>query len=110
MILIRDAKSDEVIGFERLYYLAEGKGQSVTVETVPEGDRSMKVQYNREDDVLMIHLSEDKIDHAEQTDGVIVHFSPEDRPVLLEVLDASDFLARLTKIIATVQADQLVSI
>lgn len=70
----------------------------------------MKVQYNREDDVLTIHLSQGTIDHAEQTGGVIVHFSPEDRPVLLEVLDASDFLARLTKITATAQTDQLISI
>ncbi|MEW6247051.1 MAG: DUF2283 domain-containing protein [Nitrospirota bacterium] len=41
----------------------------------------MKVQYNRENDVLTIHLSEGTIDHAEETDGVIVHFSPDDRPV-----------------------------
>jgi len=70
----------------------------------------MKVQYNREDDVLLIHLSEGKIDHAEEVDGLIVHFSPEDRPVLLEVLDASDFLARLAKITATATSGQTVSV
>ncbi|HWF62670.1 MAG TPA: DUF2283 domain-containing protein [Nitrospira sp.] len=51
----------------------------------------MKVQYNRGDDVLTIHLSDGMIDHAEETDGIIVHFSPDDHPVLLEVLEASDF-------------------
>jgi len=62
----------------------------------------MRVQYNREDNVLMIHLCKGKIDHAEEVDGLIVHFSAKDRPLLLEILDASDFLARLAKITATV--------
>jgi hypothetical protein len=48
-------------------------------------------------------LSEGTIDHAGETEGVIVHFSTDDRPVLLEVLDASEFLSRLTKITATAQ-------
>jgi len=61
----------------------------------------MKVQYDREDDVLMIHLSRGKIDHAEEVDGVIIHFSSKDRPLLLEILDASRFLARIAKITAT---------
>ena len=61
----------------------------------------MKVQYNREDDVLLIYFSDGRIDHAEEVDGLIVHFSPENHLVLLEVLDASDFVARLAKITAT---------
>ncbi|MBM3335312.1 DUF2283 domain-containing protein [Candidatus Sumerlaeota bacterium] len=70
----------------------------------------MRVQYNRKDDVLLIHLSEGTIDHAEETDGLIVHFSPKDRPLLLEVLDASDFLARLTKITATARSGQTMAV
>ena len=70
----------------------------------------MRVQYNREDDVLMIHLSEATIDHAEEAEGIIVHFSREDRPVLLEVLDASDFLARLAKITATAPSGESISV
>lgn len=68
----------------------------------------MKVQYNRDDDVLTIHLSDGAIDHAEETDGIIVHFSPDDRPVMLEVLEASDFLSRLTKITATAEPGHVV--
>jgi len=60
----------------------------------------MKVQYNRKDNVLIIHLSEAKIDYAEEADGVIVHFSKEGHPVLLEVLDASEYLARRTRVSA----------
>jgi uncharacterized protein YuzE len=70
----------------------------------------MKVQYNREDDVLMIHLAEGDIDHAEEVDGLIVHLSANGRPVLLEVLDASDFLARLAKITATAPSGQSIAV
>ena len=68
----------------------------------------MKVQYNRVDDILTIHLSEGVIDHAEETEGIIVHFSLDDHPVLLEVLEASDFLSRLTKITATAEPGHVV--
>jgi uncharacterized protein YuzE len=70
----------------------------------------MKAQYNREDDVLMIHLSEDAIDHAVETGGVIVHLSKDGEPVLLEMLDASDFVARLAKMTATAESGQVVSL
>ena len=70
----------------------------------------MKVQFNRQDDVLLLHLSEEGIDHAEESEGVIIHFSEEDRPVLLEVLDASDLLSSLTKVAATAPSGEVVSI
>jgi len=34
VILIKDERTREVIGFERLYYRQETQGQAVTVETV----------------------------------------------------------------------------
>lgn len=34
VILIKDRGTQEVIGFERLYYRPEVKGQAVTVETI----------------------------------------------------------------------------
>lgn len=88
--------------------IVETETELIVVTFYPVGRRDMKVQYNRENDVLTIHLSEGTIDHAEETDGVIVHFSPDDHPVLLEVLDASEFLARLTKITATAQPGKVV--
>ncbi|MCX7045138.1 MAG: DUF2283 domain-containing protein [Candidatus Sumerlaeota bacterium] len=60
----------------------------------------MKAQYNREDDVLMLRLSQGQIDYAEETEGVIVHFTKDNHPVLLEVLDASDWLSRLNRLTA----------
>ena len=57
----------------------------------------MKASYNREDDVAMIELGRQKIDHAEESENVIIHFSADDKPVLLEILDASNFLAQLVQ-------------
>lgn len=51
-----------------------------------------KFKYNQEDDVLMIELNKQKIDYAEQSGDLIVHFSPKREAVLLEILDASAFL------------------
>ncbi|HXH09571.1 MAG TPA: DUF2283 domain-containing protein [Alphaproteobacteria bacterium] len=63
----------------------------------------MKVRYNRKEDILTLEISEAVIDYAEESGPIIAHFSEDDRLVLLEVLEASDFLARLTK--AAVRAD-----
>jgi len=59
----------------------------------------MKVQYDRQEDILVIEiLPEGIIDHAEQVDGVIVHLAEDGRVVLLEILDASEFLSSLIKV------------
>lgn len=57
----------------------------------------MKLKYNKEDDVLMIELNKKPIDYAEQSGDLIVHFSPKREAVLLEILDASQFLKRATR-------------
>jgi len=58
----------------------------------------MKISYNREQDILMYEVSDEPIDYAEEVGPIIVHFTKEGRPVLLEILDASEFLAATTKI------------
>ncbi len=57
----------------------------------------MKINYDREDDILMIETAPGRIDHAEEMGQIIVHFTKDDKPVLLEILDASDFLSLVTK-------------
>lgn len=57
----------------------------------------MKLKYNKEDDVLMIELNQGPIDYAEQSGDLIVHFSPKREAVLLEILDASQFLKKAAK-------------
>lgn len=59
----------------------------------------MKLSYDRGEDVLMIEiLPEGMIDHAEQVGPFIAHFTAAGRLVLLEVLDASEFLAQVIRI------------
>ena len=57
----------------------------------------MKVSYNREEDIMMLEVSPDNIDFAEEMGPIIVHFSEKRKPVLLEILDASEFIAALAK-------------
>jgi len=48
-------------------------------------------------DIATIEISQKKIDHAQEAKNLIVHFSRDDDPVLLEILNASDFLANITR-------------
>lgn len=57
----------------------------------------MKMKYDREEDVLMIETADGNIDYAEEMGQIIVHFTKDGRPVVLEILRASDFLSLATK-------------
>lgn len=57
----------------------------------------MKFRYDKEDDVLMIWFSSARVDYAEQTGNIIVHFSKNNKPVLMEILDATSFLLKTSK-------------
>ena len=57
----------------------------------------MKISYNREDDIMILEVSQDKIDFAEELGPIIVHFNDKRKPVLLEILDASEFIATAAK-------------
>ena len=52
----------------------------------------MKVKYSRDVDILLVWLSDDPFDHAEETEGIITHFSAAGKPVLLEIQGARKFL------------------
>lgn len=52
----------------------------------------MRFRYDKDDDVLNIWMSKEPVDFAEQDKNIVVHFSKENKPVLLEILDASKFL------------------
>lgn len=51
-----------------------------------------KVKYSKDVDALMIELSDKKIDYADDKGNIIIHYSIEDEPVLLEIFDAKEFL------------------
>ena len=53
-----------------------------------------KISYEREADILTLEVSKKPIDYAEMTGNVIVHFTKDNNPVLLEILEASKFLSK----------------
>jgi len=57
----------------------------------------MKVKYDKQVDILLIELSDKKIDYAEEAGSMIIHFTGEGEPVLVEILEASEFLAEVIK-------------
>jgi hypothetical protein len=50
------------------------------------------------------------VDHAEEMGPVIVHFNKSGKPILLEILDASDFLMDLTKVTMTAKTPEMVEV
>ena len=57
-----------------------------------------RMRYDREDDILMIWLTENaQVDHAEQVGQTIVHMNEDGKPILLEVLNAQEFVLELVK-------------
>ena len=52
----------------------------------------MKIRYHREFDIRTIQASETPADHAEESDGVITHFSVAGKPVMLEIQGGREFL------------------
>jgi hypothetical protein len=61
----------------------------------------LKVQYSSDEDILMYEVGDEPIDYGVEMDSVIVHFTKEGKPVLLEILDESKFLAQATNAIKT---------
>ncbi|MBI5038525.1 MAG: DUF2283 domain-containing protein [Nitrospirae bacterium] len=51
-----------------------------------------KIRYSKDVDALIVELSDKPIDYAEEEGQVIVHFSREGEPVLIEILDAKEFI------------------
>ncbi len=51
-----------------------------------------KIKYSKDVDALLIELSDKPIDYAEEEGQMIIHFTKDGEPVLLEILDAKDFL------------------
>lgn len=51
--------------------------------------------------LLLIELSDKTIDYAEDAGQIIVHFTKDGEPVLIEILDAKEFLLRSFSIVVT---------
>lgn len=51
-----------------------------------------KIKYSKDVDVLLIEVSDRPIDYAEEEGQIIVHFTKDGEPVLLEILNAREFM------------------
>jgi len=58
----------------------------------------MKVSYDRNSGTLLIHANRGKVDHAEEMGPFIIHFTKRGKPLLIEILDASEVLSNLTRL------------
>lgn len=54
----------------------------------------MKYRYIPQEDILTIFINQGQLEYAEDKDGVIVHYDRNQKPLLIEILDASKFLKR----------------
>ncbi|MFB6246795.1 MAG: DUF2283 domain-containing protein [Candidatus Pacearchaeota archaeon] len=55
----------------------------------------MEYKYDQDSDVLMIVLSEEKPDFAEQRENIITHYNEDGKPVEIEILDASTTASKI---------------
>lgn len=56
----------------------------------------MQYNYDKETDVLSVFLSKKPFDYAEEMGDLIVHFDKKNKPVYIEILNGSKFLAKAT--------------
>ncbi|MFQ6083943.1 MAG: DUF2283 domain-containing protein [Candidatus Aminicenantia bacterium] len=62
-------------------------------------NKKTKISYDPEGDVLRIEISKKPIEYAMEIGNIIVHFSPKDLPVYLEILEAKKFLLQSKRIL-----------
>jgi hypothetical protein len=53
-----------------------------------------KISYSKDVDALLIEISNDAIAYAEEDGQVILHYSPADKLVLVEILDFRRFMSK----------------
>lgn len=54
----------------------------------------MKYKYDPESDILAVTMSKTPFDYAEEMGDFIVHFSKNNKPVYIEILNASKFITK----------------
>jgi hypothetical protein len=58
-----------------------------------------KISYEPEADVLMWEITNKPIDFAKEIGNIVVHFTKNNIPVLIEFLEASRFLAKVKNLV-----------
>ena len=57
----------------------------------------MKAKYYLEDDLLVLKLSDKPYSHAEKVGMFIVHYAKDNEAVMVEILNASEFIKEATE-------------
>jgi len=64
-----------------------------------QGEGGMKYKYDKETDTLVIELGKEKPDFAEQRGNIITHYTKNNSPVEIEILEASKETSQMLKAI-----------
>ena len=59
----------------------------------------MEYKYDSETDILVITLSGEKPDFAEQQENIITHYNHDGKPIEIEILDASQTASKITDVV-----------
>lgn len=70
----------------------------------------MSVKYYSDDDILVVTLSKTPYQFAEKQGDFVVHFSRDNKPVRIEILNASNFLKDTTSTLPVSLRRQIASI
>jgi uncharacterized protein YuzE len=57
----------------------------------------MNIKYSKDEDILLLEISDERIDYAEEDGPLIIHYSKRHKPVLIEILEASVVLSSAIK-------------
>ena len=69
--------------------------------------RRLRILYDPEADALLIKTGEGRPSYGEElADQVIVHFDEHGKPVEIEILDATELLAKLAEAVESAKAGQ----
>lgn len=67
-----------------------------------------KLKYDPDSDVLMWETSRRDIDYATQVANVVIHFSKENIPVLIEILEATKFITETKKVLGNLRGTKVI--
>lgn len=59
----------------------------------------MKIRYYKDADLLSLRISKEPYKFARQTGDLIVHYTEDKEPVLIEIVNAAKFLKDTTKLV-----------
>ena len=57
----------------------------------------MNIKYSKAEDILLLEISDGRIDYAEEDEPIIIHYSEGHKPVLIEILEASKILTSVVE-------------